>query len=106
MNTLRDVRLWHWRRVITCRARAHNFEALADLWEKQNPGKVSRYRRTQARAAHKEANNHLGAVQALNVCFPLGDYAEQDAAREDAAKLKASGLLADFRPHPPDPVDP
>lgn len=84
MNTLRDVRLWYWRKVLSFRAVAHRHEKAQAEVEAKWPGKRLTYHATRARNAHKAANRHLGAVQALNDCFPLGDYAEQDAAREDA----------------------
>lgn len=84
MDTLRSLRLWHWRKVLSFRAIALRHEAYADDWERRNPGKACRYSRTKARNAHKTANRHLGAVQALNDV--VSGTAEQDAAREDAAK--------------------
>lgn len=105
MDTLRSLRLWHWRKVLSFRAVAVRHEAAADEWERLYPGKVNRHNRTMARNAHKNANRHLGAVQALNDCFPVGDTAEQDAAREDAAKEWAQ-TAARFTPHPPEPADP
>lgn len=81
MNTLREVRLWHWRKVLSYREVAQRHDTYADQWEREHPGKVCRFNRTKARNAHREANRHLGAVQALNDCFPMGDTAEQDDNR-------------------------
>lgn len=86
MDTLRSLRLWHWRKVLSFRAVALRHEAHSDDWEKKHAPHKNRYGRTKARDAHRNANRHLAAVQALNDCFPVGDTAEQDAAREDAAK--------------------
>ena len=78
MNTLRDVRLWHWRKVLNFRGVAARHEAYADQWEAAHPGKKCRHARCQARNATREANRHLGAVQALNDCFPEGDSVSWD----------------------------
>lgn len=79
--TLRELRLWHWRKVLAYRAAALTEEAAAATWEAEHVGYACRYRRNRARNAHKRANWHLGAVQVLNDHFPLGDTAEQDAAK-------------------------
>lgn len=51
-RTLRDLRLWHWRLVVSNRASARDMEAQG--------------RQRQARALHGKADWHLSAVQALN----------------------------------------
>jgi hypothetical protein len=68
--TLRELREWHWNKVLSFRTRAEDFE-------RRNPTGKNRYSANQARAAHGRANWHLGAVQALNDCFPIGDTAGQ-----------------------------
>lgn len=59
---LRSLRLWHWRKAM------HASRAAED-------GRTSRHSKHQH---EKDYNVHMLAVQALNDCFPLGDYAEAD----------------------------
>lgn len=89
MNTLRELRLWHWNKVLSYRERARKFEKDVEDWEKVHVGFVCRHSRIQAKNAHREANRHLGAVQALNDCFPVGDTVEGDASRAKGGLLPA-----------------
>lgn len=87
MGTLRGLRLWHWRKVLSYRAVAQRHEAAQRDWDaKHGPKHKSTYNATKARNAHRDANRHLGAVQALNDCFPMGDTAEEDARLADRIK--------------------
>lgn len=60
--TLRELRLWHWRRVVNYRA-------------KVDDPKTNRFKRREYSQLHAL---HMGAVQALNELFPIGDTAERD----------------------------
>jgi hypothetical protein len=79
--TLRELRLWHWRKVMTHRANERRYEADAERWEAKWPGKKCSHSRRMARANKSKADWHLNAVIALNDHFPVGDTAEHDAAR-------------------------
>lgn len=81
--TLHALRLWHWHKVQSLGATALSHDAYTEAWEKQNAGHLCRSSRNKARDYHRNANFHLGAVQALNDVLP-GTTAEQDAAREAA----------------------
>lgn len=82
--TLRALRLWYWRKVLAFRATATAAEQRVESWENANRGKVNRWARNRAKAAHQKANWHLGAVQVLNDVLP-DTTAEQDAAAVDVA---------------------
>lgn len=84
LSGLRQLRLWHWKKALQNRASQGRHETYADEFEKAHPGKVNRYNRGIARTHARNANFHLGAVQSLNDLFPMGDTAEQDAAKETA----------------------
>lgn len=61
--TLKELRMYHWDQVMSKRATANRTEArITDHCGSHNR---SYFKRTAA-AAHKVANFHLGAVQALN----------------------------------------
>lgn len=75
---LRSLRLWHWRKVLALRSVAAAHEAHADQWEQMHPGRPCRHSRSRARSYHRQANFHIGAVQALNDV--VSGTAEQDAA--------------------------
>lgn len=64
LNALRRVRLHHWRQV--CK-----------LSDSLCSGRGTEMSRINWRTQHAE---HMGAVQALNDLFPIGDTAERDAA--------------------------
>lgn len=81
--TLRALRLWHWRKVLSYRAVAARHAAYADDWERRHPGKVCRYSRGKERQMNQRANWHLGPVQVLNDV--VTGTAEQDALAEDQA---------------------
>lgn len=82
IRTPRDVRKWHWLKVLQFRARAQRHEGYAA--EAIVPSAAANARR-QARAYHRRANEHLSAVQALNDVPELqGSTAEQDCARDPA----------------------
>lgn len=81
---LRSLRLWHWRKVVSFRARATGADANADAWERKHRGHRCAHFRNMARDANRNANFHLGAVQALNDHFAPGDTAEADMQRERA----------------------
>ena len=86
--TLREVRLWHWKKVISARKTAEKFDRDAEEWEKRYLGKRSTYSRRMAVQNHSRANWHLKAVQVLNDLFPLGDTAERDLEIENAVLRK------------------
>lgn len=69
---LRGLRLWHWQKLKQCRALQEKHEAAAAKgpFKHSSTGKANDYRR--------KCVIHLGAVQALNDCFPIGDTAERD----------------------------
>lgn len=72
--TLTELRVWHWRRAMASRQRADSFEK--HLEKKPD----SRWCASQMRAAHRKANFHLRAVQALNDVPELrNSTAEQDS---------------------------
>lgn len=79
-KTVRELRLWHWRKVRTARTNAEGFEEAYKQWEEHRPGKVCKVYRNRARDQHKIANWHLAAVQVLNDHFdvPNGDTADRD----------------------------
>ena len=72
----REVRLWHWRKVLGFRKVAREFEEDAKSWEAVNPGKKARYFSSKARQNHGKADWHLSAVQSLNEV--VSGTAEQD----------------------------
>lgn len=88
--TLRALRLWHWRKVLSYRATATAAEQRVESWENTNRGKVNRWARNRAKAAHQKANWHLGAVQVLNDV--VDGTAEQDAMGQ--AKVGCGAALA------------
>ena len=61
-NALRALRLWHWRHAIAATARREDWRTTPAT-------------KAQARQAWAF---HMGAVQALNDLFPMGDTAEKD----------------------------
>lgn len=61
---LRVLRLWHWQHVVRYQKHLNN----------------PRTNRLKRREYHSLHTLHLGAVQALNEFFPIGDTAERDAA--------------------------
>lgn len=65
---LRALRLWHYRQLVDCRRAASKAET---------PYFAER--------CNAEAATHLGFVQSLNDFFEMGDTAEADDQREDAA---------------------
>lgn len=78
----RELRLWHWRRCLTTRARANKHGNEAANQEARNGMVEAKFQRRMERQAHKEANFHLSAVQMLNdhpACLASGTTAEQDA---------------------------
>lgn len=76
---LRQLRLWHWNKVVSYRDLAMRHDAYAAELEKVSTlPALDRYNRSRARNAHKRANWHLGAVQALNDV--VTGTAERDAA--------------------------
>lgn len=84
--TIRDLRMWHWRKVVTHRSNAERFEkhsreCLAAGTHKKNE---LRHPDRQARINHRIANFHLKAVQALNDVPELrSTTAEQDLSTRD-----------------------
>lgn len=62
LQPLRALRLWHWRHARAATA-------------KREDGRASRHTQELARQSW---NFHMGAVQALNDLFPIGDTAERD----------------------------
>lgn len=77
-RTLRELRLWHWRKVVTHRAKAMRHEARDAAWHERHP-QYPRPRGADARAEHRIADWHLTAVQTLNAYFPDPlDTAERD----------------------------
>lgn len=78
-KTLKALRMWHWRQVLTNRAEQDKFEMLAEKL-KHHPVK-SRTFTEIATNTRMQANLHLSAVQVLNDVLP--GTAEQDCAAED-----------------------
>lgn len=77
--TLTELRVWHWRKVLSFRSRGEKFDQRPD----------SRWARSQAKAAHRRANWHLGAVQAMNDIPELrGTTAEQDSNLMSDMKIR------------------
>lgn len=75
--TLRELRMWHWRRLLVCRAgeRKHEAELASDQSRNRS------YHEQRLRYARQNADFHLKAVQALNmVCQGT---AEQDCSMVD-----------------------
>lgn len=64
METLRDIRLFHWREAMRMRRRAKGYTAKGN--------------NAVAKALNKQANKHTRYVQVLNDHFPIGDTAERD----------------------------
>jgi hypothetical protein len=62
---VRELRLWHWMRVVQNR----------HLAQRAASG-------TMIREYNLQADQHLKFVQVLNDFFPIGDTAEQDAQKE------------------------
>lgn len=77
--TLRKLRLWHWNKTKSFREVERRQYAIALSWEQKNPtfGQCT-CARNKMRAAKRNANFHLGCVQALNDV--VSGYAEQDEA--------------------------
>lgn len=75
--TAKDLRMWHWRKVLTHRKAA---EFHAKIFYAPNTGKVEgTYRWRMMRQNNKQADFHLSAVQILNDHPDLiGTTAEQD----------------------------
>lgn len=70
LNTLRPVRLYHWRAVV--RAERHAAACKKD----RKHGAAKQY--------EERAANHMKLVEALNAFFPAGDTADDDLQREQA----------------------
>lgn len=64
---LRALRLWHWKQAMDAR---------------QDTRDAERYRPYAIRIFEATVGFHIKAVQTLNDFFPVGDTAEDDAARE------------------------
>lgn len=79
----REVRMWHWQRVMNYRATARKHMAQIDLMEKEGKGqKAIRNVASLARQANGRADFHLKCVQAMNdIPSLLGTTAEYDCAR-------------------------
>lgn len=78
-TTAREVRLWHWRKVMTHRQNAKKFSELLAAWEAEHaPLKCPHYR-SKMNQQNGIADWHLNAVVALNE-FVSGT-AEEDEAR-------------------------
>jgi hypothetical protein len=76
--TLAELRVWHWRRVLSYRDLEHACAAKAAKHERLNGGRCS-YWRSKERNAYTRANWHIGAVQTLNDIPSLhATTAEQD----------------------------
>lgn len=86
--TLRELRLWHWNKVVAFRKKATEYEAHAENWEAKYPSKKCCYARNKAKFNHARANWHLRAVQALNDCFPVDDSVHSDYKENGSADLQ------------------
>ena len=75
-RTAREVRLWHWRKVMTHRGNAKMFQAQMEAWEIEHAPLKARHSRSKMNQQNGIADWHLNAVQALNE-FVSGT-AEQD----------------------------
>jgi hypothetical protein len=64
LQRLREIRLYHWRWMMTNAKARDAFERKGDRYAAKE-------------FAHK-ASEHLGFVQSLNDFFPIGDTAERD----------------------------
>lgn len=67
-SELRELRLWHWKEAKNARNAADD-------------GRTSKHSKLDHQKAH---THHMRAVQALNDCFPVGDYADRDEELERA----------------------
>lgn len=85
--TLRELRLWHWRKANSFNAKhaAHSNAAYAA--EAANIGHTSRYHRSKAKAAKTRADWHNAAVAALN-----GAVSGDPALDEKAIAVQQSNL--------------
>jgi hypothetical protein len=74
---LRELRLWHWSQVVM------NRQLAASTWQKIQARDLPNepWIRKTARAYDRNADTHLKFVQVLNDFFPVGDTAENDAAK-------------------------
>lgn len=79
----RDVRMWHWHKVVSFRAKGRKHEARVEELKAQGVVATAlRHDTSQARQAHGRADFHLKCVQAMNDIPSLqGSTAEQDYAR-------------------------
>lgn len=71
LKSLRELRLWHWREVLSLRSKAN-----LQRKYRSNVGDM------MAAAFDRQANKHLGHVQTLNEFFAIGDTAERDDRRD------------------------
>lgn len=77
-TTIREVRLWHWRKVLAFRKVGDDFIEKAKILERKFGFTKRSYYRSKANQNYGKADWHLSAVHALNAAFPEGDTAEQD----------------------------
>lgn len=86
--TLRELRMWHWRKLLKHRKTENTYRVRASVAAVDRPGGLYDRKYTRlANTAKKEADFHLSAVQALNdaVWATCQGYptAEQDCAEWD-----------------------
>jgi hypothetical protein len=74
-TTLRDLRVWHYRRMVSARTQARRAE--------------QRGSRIVARNAHNTANAHRRFLSVLNDLFPRGDSAIADLKSTRAQRQAA-----------------
>lgn len=79
LASVRKVRLWHWRRVVSNRELQVQNERLGKGMQ-AGPARTACLSR--ARQQGKIADTHLRFVQLLNDVFPVGDTAERDDAND------------------------
>lgn len=65
--TTRELRLWHFRKVLAYLATANDYARDAQQWEATHKAKC-RYSRTMEKNNNRTADFHMAAVEALNAC--------------------------------------
>lgn len=78
-SNIKELRVWHWNKVLSFRAKAREIQVAVDKWEVEHAPLINRYGRSKMNQANGQADWHLSAVQALNEFLPH-TTAEDDAA--------------------------
>lgn len=89
LDSLRLLRLWHWRKVEGNRGNARSYEKEAERQRAAHPGSpvAGNHATKLAKRAHGKADFHLKAVQLLNDV--VSGTAEEDARGTAKVQLKA-----------------